>query len=181
VEFSQFYGVIYVHPVDEILDEEGHLSMSPISELNDLRRVWKRKGTMGTFPGRVIYATTKWDTVAESEYADYDHAKDEFVKQLSDAASLGGVPPQVIHFERECESARHIVSSLRSMPSHDLRLKLDRLFESLVGIDISQLVELSKNKLTEEKAQCAVDFLSLVGVPTIIDPPLSLIAFSARP
>ena len=157
---SRFDGVIYVQPVDEILDKEGRFLGSPMSELNALRSVWKHMGTMGPFPGRVIYATTKWDTVAD-DYAEYDHAKDEFVKKLSDAVFLGNMPPLVMHFERTCESARHIVSRLRSMPFHDLHLTRDRLFESLVKKDISQL---KLEKLTEKAAQCLVDFLSLVGV-----------------
>jgi hypothetical protein len=151
-----------VHPVDKILDKGGFFPIPPISQLNDLRRVWKRMGTMGPFPARIIYATTKWDTVAANEYAEYVHAENKFVKELLDAANLGGVPPSVIHFERSCESARRIVSSLLLMPSHDLRLTLDRLLESLVGKDISRLVKLQN--LTDEAAQCVVDFLSLVGV-----------------
>ena len=118
---------------------------------------------MGPFPGRVIYATTKWDTVAANEYAEYDHAEDEFVKTMSDAVSLGDVPSLIIHFDRSCEGARDIVSRLRSMPSHDLHLTRDRLFEGLVGNDISQL-KLKFEKLTKEAGQCVVDFLSLVGV-----------------
>ena len=70
VKISRFDGIIYLNPVDKILDNER--SSSPISQLNDVRRVWKRipEGTMGPFPARVIYGTTMWDTVAANEYAD---------------------------------------------------------------------------------------------------------------
>ena len=164
-----------MHPVDEILDKRTHSvrgTGSPISQLNNLRHAWnKMEGTIGPFPARVIYATTKWDTVAANEYADYDHAEDEFVRTLSDAVSLGDMPTSVIHFDGSCERARHIVSRLLSMPSHDLYLaRRDRVFESLLQQDISQL-KLRFTGLTKEAAQYVLDFLSLVGVvfSTIID------------